>query len=74
MSIYVFLGQGNFRVRVIYDLRKLNLQTVKNLYPIPNIKMLLQKMRNKKYFGMVDLKGTPSFKLNYSHIIFLKNI
>jgi hypothetical protein len=44
--------------KVIYDLRKLNAQTVKNLYPIPNIKMLLQKLRNKQFFGMLDLKDS----------------
>lgn len=44
--------------RVIYDLRKLNSQTVKNLYPIPHIKMLLQRLRNKSHFGLLDLKGT----------------
>ena len=53
-NIYFF--SGNVRIRVIYDLRKLNSQTIKNLYPIPNIKMLLQKLRNKSHFGLLDLK------------------
>ena len=49
-------NSGNYRVRIIYDLRKLNSQTRKELFPIPSIKQILQNLRGYKHFGLVDLK------------------
>ena len=51
-------ADGNHRIRLVYDLRRLNSVTKKNLYPIPSIKNLLQKLKNKKHWCLVDLKDS----------------
>ena len=51
-------GGTGCRVRLIYDLRKLNLHTVKDSFPLPNIRSLLQSLQGKKYFGLIDLKDS----------------
>ena len=51
-------ADGNHRIRLVYDLRKLNSVTKKQLHPIPSIKNLLQKLRNKKHWALVDLKDS----------------
>jgi len=51
-------GTNNHRIRIIYDLRGLNAKTVRDLYPIPNIKALLQKTARKKWFSTLDLKDS----------------
>ena len=49
---------GNHRVRVISDYRALNAKTVEDHFPIPNLKMILQKLNKKKYFIVLDLKDS----------------
>ena len=49
---------GNFRIRCISDYRQLNSKTIADLYPLPNIKFILQKLNRKKYFILVDLKDS----------------
>ena len=51
-------GTGNHRIRIIYDLRKLNSLTIRDNFPIPSIKSLLQGLANKKYFILIDLKDS----------------
>ena len=51
-------GTGNARIRIIYDLRRLNDQTIKDSFPIPNIRSLLQNLVNKKMFILLDLKDS----------------
>ena len=51
-------SDGNHRIRLIYDLRKLNSVTRKSLYPIPSIRNLLQKLRNRPYRYLLDLKDS----------------
>ena len=57
----------NHRVRVISDYRALNAKTIEDHFPIPNLKMILQKLNKKKFFIMVDLKDSyQSIKIRES--------
>ena len=51
-------GTGNHRVRVITDFRPLNLKTVGDHFPIPNIKWILQRLSGHKHFIVLDLKDS----------------
>lgn len=51
-------ADGNHRIRLIYDLRKLNSVTKRSYHPIPSIKSLLQKLNKKNYWCLVDLKDS----------------
>lgn len=48
---------GNHRIRVISDYRNLNSKTIRDLFPMPNINMILQKLNKKKFYILLDLKG-----------------
>ena len=49
---------GNVRVRVITDYRQLNSVTKADLFPLPSMKMLLQKLSGQQYFILLDLKDS----------------
>ena len=49
---------NNFRIRCITDFRQLNAKTVQDLYPLPSMKMLLQKLNGMKHFILLDLKDS----------------
>ena len=51
-------GAGNHRIRIIHDLRKLNSYTIRDVYPLPDIRSLLQSLQGKRYFGLIDLKDS----------------
>ena len=51
-------GQQNYRIRVIYDLRRLNSLTIPDSFPIPNIRSLLQNLQGRKFHGLLDLKDS----------------
>ena len=39
-------------------MRKLNLHTVKDSFPLPNIRSLLQSLQGKQYYALLDLKDS----------------
>lgn len=47
--------KGQKRYRLVLDYRKLNLKTVDDVYPLPNITETLDQLGNPKYFSVVDL-------------------
>ena len=49
---------GNVRVRVICDYRQLNSFTKADLFPLPSMKMLLQKLSGQQFFILLDLKDS----------------
>ena len=49
---------GNVRVRLINDYRQLNSYTKADLFPLPNMKMLLQNLNGQQYFILLDLKDS----------------
>ena len=51
-------GAGNHRIRIIHDLRKLNSFTIRDVYPLPDIRSLLQSLHGKRFFGLIDLKDS----------------
>ena len=51
-------NSGNARIRIINDYRQLNSKCLADLYPIPNLKMILQRMNGKKFFILMDLKDS----------------
>ena len=58
-------SDGNYRIRCIYDLRRLNSLTIRTHHPIPNIKFLLQRLNKKRFWALIDLKDSyQSIKLD----------
>ena len=57
---------GTIEWRMCVDYRELNKNTVKDLYPLPNINDLYRKFHGKKYFTVLDLRH------GYHHIIVFK--
>ena len=49
---------NNHRIRCISDYRSLNAKTIRDLFPLPNINMILQKLNKKKFFILLDLKDS----------------
>ena len=50
-------GAGH-RIRLIFDLRKLNSYTIRDNFPLPNIRLLLQTLYGKRHFALLDLKDS----------------
>ena len=48
----------NYRIRLINDYRQLNSVTKTDLFPLPSMKMLLQKLSGQQYFILLDLKDS----------------
>jgi len=56
--------QRNTKKRLVIDFRKLNLKTVDDKYPIPNVVFILANLGKAKYFTTLDLKfGFPRYYL-----------
>lgn len=53
--LFVKKKDGSYRMCI--DYRGLNLITVKNRYPLPNIEDLLNNLRGAKYFSKLDLRS-----------------
>ena len=51
-------NSGQVRIRAISDYRRLNAKSVSDVYPLPNIKNLLQKLHSSKFFILLDLKDS----------------
>ena len=47
----------NTRLRPCQDYRKLNAGTIKNMYPLPLISELLDKLKRARYFTKIDLQA-----------------
>jgi hypothetical protein len=54
--LFVRKKDGTFCLYINY--RALNKSTIKNVYPLPLISELLDKLQNAKYFTKIDLDGT----------------
>lgn len=56
---------GSHDIRVVADLRKLNQCLLSQNYPLPNISLLINKVKNAKYFSLLDMsKGYYQVKLH----------
>ncbi|KAH8241145.1 hypothetical protein KR038_006285, partial [Drosophila bunnanda] len=49
--------RGNTKKRLVIDFRKLNLKTINDKYPIPNVVFILANLGKAKYFTTLDLKS-----------------
>lgn len=57
----------NGDVRLCIDYRKLNLQTIKNAYPLPNLEESFTALSSAKWFSVLDLKsGYYQIEMNES--------
>jgi len=45
------------KYRVVIDYRKLNMVTVADRYPIPDINEVLAQLEDNKFFSVLDLKS-----------------
>ncbi len=55
-SPFFFVGKKDGKLRPCQDYRYLNEGTVKNMYPLPLISELLDKLKGAKYFTKMDLR------------------
>lgn len=55
-SSFFFVKKKDGSLRPTIDYRKLNDMTVKNKYPLPRIPELLDKIKNAKYFSVLDVR------------------
>ena len=46
---------GRKRWRLVIDYRKLNEKTIADMYPVPNIMDILDRLGGAKYFSVLDL-------------------
>jgi hypothetical protein len=53
----VFANKKDGDIRVCYDYRPLNKQSVKNKYPLPRTDELFDRLRGAKYFTKLDLRS-----------------
>jgi len=53
----LFVEKKDKSLRLCVDYRKLNDITVKNRYPLPNIKELQDRLQGAQYFTILDLRG-----------------
>ncbi|GBG71926.1 hypothetical protein CBR_g10862 [Chara braunii] len=76
----LFVRKKNKDLRLCIDYRKLNVQTIKNVGPLPRIDDLLERLGGAKYFSKLDLKSgyhqieiqprdryKTAFKTRYGH-------
>ena len=49
--------QGVSKTRVIFDMRQLNENTVKDHFPLPHIPTLLQDLKGGSFYSTLDLRG-----------------
>lgn len=58
---------GKPKRRMVIDFQKLNVQTITDRYPIPDVSMTLQNLGNAKYFSVIDLEsGFHQIKIKQS--------
>lgn len=48
-------SQGNPRMRMVIDYRKLNMRTIGDAYPLPNIEEIFDQVGGAKYYTVLDL-------------------
>lgn len=46
--------QKNEEIRLAFDYRHINKKTKKDLYPLPKISNIIDKVRNSEYFSSLD--------------------
>ncbi len=56
-SPIVVVRKKNGDVRLCIDYRKLNLQTVKDAYALPNLKEIFSALMGSRWFSVLDLKS-----------------
>ena len=56
-SPIVLVAKKNKEMRLCIDYRNLNKITVRDNYPLPLIEDLIDRLKGKKYFSILDLKG-----------------
>lgn len=56
-SPIVVVRKKNGDIRLCIDYRKLNLQTVTDAYPLPNLEESLSALAGSKWFSVLDLKS-----------------
>uniref|UniRef100_A0A672FGV6 Gypsy retrotransposon integrase-like protein 1 n=1 Tax=Salarias fasciatus TaxID=181472 RepID=A0A672FGV6_SALFA len=56
-SPIVVVKKKNGDVRLCIDYRKLNLQTIKDAYPLPNLEECFSALNGAKWFSVLDLKS-----------------
>lgn len=49
--------KGNTKKRLVIDFRKLNLKTIDDKYPIPNVVSILSNLGKARFFTTLDLKS-----------------
>uniref|UniRef100_A0A3P8UAF7 Gypsy retrotransposon integrase-like protein 1 n=1 Tax=Amphiprion percula TaxID=161767 RepID=A0A3P8UAF7_AMPPE len=66
-SPIVVVRKKNGDIRLCIDYRKLNMQTVKDAYPLPNLQESLSALSGSKWFSVLDLKsGYYQIEMNES--------
>lgn len=55
-SPFFFIKKKDGSLRPVQDYRKLNETTVKNCYPLPLIRELLDKLKGAQYFTKLDVR------------------
>lgn len=65
-SSIILVKKKDAAMRMCIDYEELNKKTMKNLYPIPNINELVDKICGDVYFSKIYLRS------GYHHIIFLE--
>uniref|UniRef100_A0A3Q1EKL9 Gypsy retrotransposon integrase-like protein 1 n=1 Tax=Acanthochromis polyacanthus TaxID=80966 RepID=A0A3Q1EKL9_9TELE len=66
-SPIVVVRKKNGDIRLCIDYRKLNMQTVKDAYPLPNLEESLSALSGSKWFSVLDLKsGYYQIEMNES--------
>ena len=56
-SLFFFVKKKDGKLRLCQDYRYLNDWTVKNVYPLPLILELMDKLKGAKYFSKMDVHG-----------------
>lgn len=67
-SLIVVVRKKNGDIRLCVDYRKLNLETIKDLYALPNLEESFSTLTGSKWFSVMDLKsGCYQIEMNESH-------